>query len=284
MSFTLRASAGFSLRAAAAFAYDFPGTRITVDEPGTMTFSWALDGDWRTARVILTQHGDEIRGEIDGSCPREFTNKVRRDVDRILCLDVDAHEFLAVGRRDRVVGELQQRFTGRRPVRFCSPYEAAAWCIIGHRIQMSQAASIKQRLADEHGDRGAFPAPARLAGIAAPQRGLTAQKIDQLHHLAAAATDGQLDRTRLRAMTYAEAEQELRRLPGVGPFSAELILIRGMGAPDAFPGNEKRLDAAMREAYGLAPDADLRAVADAWRPYRSWVSFLLRAGSGGART
>jgi hypothetical protein len=47
--------------------------------------------------------------------------------------------FLEVGERDRVVARLQRSYRGLRPVLFWSPYEAAAWTIIGHRIRISQA-------------------------------------------------------------------------------------------------------------------------------------------------
>ena len=43
-----------------------------------------------------------------------------------------------------------------------------------------------------------------------------------------------------------------------------------------FPRSEQRLHRAMRAAYGLGDDADLAAVADGWRPLRSWVALLLR--------
>ncbi len=193
----------------------------------------------------------------------ELIAKIRRDVERILCLDVDAGDFTALGRNDPVVSELQRRFAGLRPVLFYTPYEAAAWCIIGHRIQMTQAATVKQHVADDYGERGAFPSPARLADLASPQRGLTDEKIDQLHHPASAALDGALDRDRLRDQTFGDAERQLQRLPGIGPFSAELIIIRGMGAPDAPPRHERRLEAAARDAYQLPPNAHITAVSNA---------------------
>lgn len=280
MSFTISAPADFSLGASAGFAEGFPGTSTTDAAPEALSFAWALDGDWRTVSVVLRQHGDQVRGEIEGSPPRELTDMVRRDVTRILCLDVDSTRFSQLGQHDRVVGDLQKRFPGLRPVLFYTPYEAAAWCIIGQRIQMRQSAIVKQRLAEEHGEHGAFPAPARLAELPAPQRGLTERKIDQLHALAAAAADGRLDRDRLRAKSYDDAAADLQRLPGIGPFSADLMLIRGMGTPDALPHSEKRFQAATRDAYGLAADADIDEVAEGWRPYRSWVALLLRASVG----
>ena len=279
MSFTLTAGGGFSLRAAADFAHGFPGTGTADADPDALSFAWALDADWRSARVVLRQHDDEIRGEIDGPHDHAYTALVKRDVERILCLDVDAEGFSELGEHDPVVQRLQQRFPGLRPVLFYTPYEAATWCIIGQRIQMRQAAVVKQRLADEHGDRGAFPAPAVLAELPGPQRGLTERKVDQLRRLGSAALDGTLDRDRLRAQPEDAALRDLQQLAGIGPFSAELIWIRGVGAPDALPSVEQRLQAATRAAYGLAPDADIADVAENWRPYRSWVALLLRAAA-----
>ncbi len=59
----------------------------------------------------------------------------------------------------------------------------------------------------------------------------------------------------------------------------KLILLRGVGDPDAFPRQEKRLHRAMAAAYHLGDDPDLETlerIADRWRPSRSWVGLLLR--------
>lgn len=74
-----------------------------------------------------------------------------------------------------------------------------------------------------------------------------------------------------------EAAEDLQRLPGIGPFSAELILIRGVGDPDALPRHERRLARAVNAAYELPDNADIAPTAEGWRPYRAWVSLLLRA-------
>ena len=71
----------------------------------------------------------------------------------------------------------------------------------------------------------------------------------------------------------------MQTLAGIGPFSAELILLCGAGDPDAFPTQEKRLHRAMAAVYhpGGDPDLDdLQRVSDSWRPYRTWVALLLR--------
>jgi DNA-3-methyladenine glycosylase II len=97
--------------------------------------------------------------------------------------------------------------------------------------------------------------------------------------VARAALDGQLDAARLRAMPPAEALADLKKLPGIGDFSAGLTLLRGAGAPDAVPGSEPRLARAVALAYGLpgpATPEQIAAISDKWRPYRTWVTLLLR--------
>ena len=276
MMITLHPRGPFSLTASADFIEGFPGTQ--AERPAeALRYAWAVDGDWRTVQATLGQDDDGVHAELAGRPAAPLAERAARDLEQMLCLDVDGTGFAALGERDSVVGTLQQRFPGLRPVLFYTPYEAAAWTIISQRIRMTQAATIKAYLATELGEHGAFPAPARLAQLTAPKRGLTARKIDQLRALATAAQDGALTRQRLRAMSYPDGLAHLQQLPGIGPFSAELILIRGAGQPDVLPDHDVRLTQAISAAYDTTDDGDIRSIADGWRPYRAWVALLLRA-------
>jgi DNA-3-methyladenine glycosylase II len=234
MTITLRPRGPFSLAMAAVFAEDFPGTRAERP-PEALQYAWAVDGDWRSVRVTLRQDGEAIHAELDNRPSTDLARKAARDLEQILCLDVDGTGFAAIAERDAIVRALQQRFPGLRPVLFYTPYEAAAWAIIGQRIRMTQAARIKERLSDEVGEAGAFPAPAVLSQLSSSHPGLTDRKIAQLRALGEVAQEGRLTRERLREMSYEEGLEFLQRLPGIGPFSAELILIRGVGTPDVLP-------------------------------------------------
>jgi DNA-3-methyladenine glycosylase II len=124
----------------------------------------------------------------------------------------------------------------------------------------------------------AFPGPSRLVGLEGFP-GLGATKVERLRCLTEAAYAGRLRAAYLRSMPVEEALARLEELPGVGPLSAELILVRGAGEPDLMPSREPRLGRAVAMAYGLeAPpsSAELGRVAEHWRPYRSWVALLLR--------
>jgi DNA-3-methyladenine glycosylase II len=289
-TFRMRPRGPYSLAAAARFVEGFPAGQGGGAGP-RLDLAFPADGGGTTLGVRVTQDGGLLLADVVANPGRLPAADVQRQVERILSLDVDGSGFPDVGTRDPVVGGLQARFPGLRPVQFPSPYEAAAWTIIGHRIRMTQAAAVKSRLAEElgetvdFGDRrlAAFPPPERLATLP-PTRGLTELKVDQLRGLGRAAADGRLDADLLRGMPRPEALAHLRTLPGVGPFSAELILLRGAGDPDAFPAYEKRLHRAMAAAYGLGAEPDLAtltAVANRWRPYRTWVALLLRADAAG---
>ncbi|BDZ52080.1 hypothetical protein GCM10025867_43210 [Frondihabitans sucicola] len=93
--------------------------------------------------------------------------------------------------------------------------------------------------------------------------------------MAEAALDGVLDGAALRALSPAEALERVRGVLGLGPFAAELVVIRGANAPDVVPQNEGRLSAELVEQYG--DDRPVAEITDAWRPFRSWASVHLRA-------
>ncbi|HEY2595844.1 MAG TPA: DNA-3-methyladenine glycosylase 2 family protein, partial [Chloroflexota bacterium] len=181
------------------------------------------------------------------------------------------------------------RQPGLRPVCFYSPYEAAIWAILSQRVQMRQAANLKDRLRETFGElvgihgqpMRAFPSPEALLGVQTFP-GVFASKISSLHAVARAALEGQLDAAYLRSLSDDEALRHLRSLSGIGPFSAELILLRGAGHSDYLTLLEPRFRQAVATAYrldSLPSDDDLRHLSDRWRPYRMWVTFLLRQSS-----
>jgi DNA-3-methyladenine glycosylase II len=273
----------FSLAAGAAFLEEFVPAAHRGAEPGHLHLAFVPDGEEAAAGVCLRQPDAVVVGEAYGDADPDT---VRDQVARILSLDVDGAGFPEVGRRDPVAGGLQDRWPGLRPVGFFSPYEAAAWALMVQRISIVQAARLKDRMTadlgqavDVHGDRRrAFPGPARLADLGG-YPGLTARKVGYLRSLGEAAMDGRLDAARLRALPREQALALLRELPGVGDFSAELILLRGAGDPDHLPAHEPLLRRAVALAYdlqGQPDDAHLAELAKAWRPYRTWVVLLLR--------
>jgi DNA-3-methyladenine glycosylase II len=101
-----------------------------------------------------------------------------------------------------------------------------------------------------------------------------------MHAVAEAAQRGELEAERLRSMSPDDAEADLQRLPGIGPFYSSLIVIRACGHADAPSLGEPRSREAIRHAYGVdheLSDAELLALSDTWRPFRTWVTVMMRA-------
>jgi DNA-3-methyladenine glycosylase II len=283
-AFVLEPLGEFSLRAAARFWGGFtPASHPGLDAEGHLHMAIAVEGSWASAGVCVREVDGDLVGRAYGDVTAE---PVQRQTARILSLDVDGRAFAEVGRRDPVAAELQQRFVGLRPVCFYSAYEAAAWAIISQRIHHQQAAAVKARLAEALGELvsihgqpiRAFPGPhvlARLQEFA----GLFGSKVANLRALANAALAGELDSAYLRSLPDAQALALLQALPGIGPFSSQLILLRGAGHPDFLTLMEPRFRRAVTRAYALddeASDEDLQRISAAWRPYRMWMTFLLR--------
>ena len=284
--FELDPSGPYSLSASARFLEGFTPAHYEGSGSDHLRFAFLADGlgsGERVAGALISAEGDKIVVEIYGEASPET---VRNQVERILSLDVDGSGFPEVGVRDPVVGELQQRYPGLRPVLFYSPYEATAWAIIGNRIRIVQAAKIKARMAEELGSlvemsgkkEYAFPGPSLLLCLE-EFPGLSERKAEYLRSLARVAMEGKLETSYLRSLPAEEVLTELKELPGIGHFSAELVLLRGAGEPDRLPIHEPRLARAVAMAYGLreTPAAEeLAEISERWRPYRTWVALHLR--------
>jgi len=236
--------------------------------PGLRTV-FCAEGDWRRAEAEVTQAGDTARvalagdGDLDAAAAQAC---------RFLALDVDGRGWPQVGRRDPVIADAQARLPGLRPCGFHSPYEAAAWSVLAQRLRIVQAARLRAELIARHGQDGAFPPPHTLARL---DLDLPGRKSEYLRAVAEAALDGLLDGAALRAIDPGQAVQRVQQVKGLGPFAAELVVVRGANAPDALPRHERRLDAEITERYG--PGRTLAEVSQAWRPYRTWAAVHLRA-------
>jgi DNA-3-methyladenine glycosylase II len=258
----------WSLQTSKAFWEGFTPAALASRGDQQLRTAFPVEGDWRRAQVTVTQHGSTARIVVSGD---GHLDAAATQVSRFLSLDIDARGWPGVGQRDPVIADAQQRLPGLRPCGFHSPYEAAAWAVLSQRIRIGQAAKLRDDLIRRHGDDGAFPAPQVLSTA---DLNLPGRKAEYLRAVADAALDGQLDGATLRSVDAIEAVRNVQQVKGLGPFAAELVVIRGANSPDALPRQERRLDDEVRQRYG--PDRTLDEVSEAWRPFRTWAAVYLR--------
>jgi DNA-3-methyladenine glycosylase II len=230
------------------------------------------DTDWHRVDAVITQEGTSARIVVDGPGDLQAATE---QVRRLLSIDIDGSEWPDVAARDEIIADAQARLPGFRPCGFFSPYEAAAWSVLSQRVQMRQAAATKARLTQQLGDDGAFPSPAALLGASLE---LPGRKVEYLRAVAEAALEGRLSGAHLRSSPATEALAEVQNILGLGPFAAELVVIRGANFPDVLPRNEGRLNDEITKRYGA--DRSVDEITEAWKSFRSWASVHLRALRG----
>src|ERR1700677_1995516 len=152
-SFVFCPKGPYSLAASIRSLEGFAPAAYDSESAANLEMAFCVDGYWDPVAVRVHEEAGVVRGTVHGG-------------DTLAPAPVAA----AV---DPVVAHLQSRYPGLRPVCFWSPYEAAAWSVIGQRIRIVQAAAIKARITAEHGETidvggrivRAFPSPAKLAQL-----------------------------------------------------------------------------------------------------------------------
>ena len=261
------------------------------------------DGVWRLAFGLDDRSG-HAGVEVRQVAPEELELTVHaapgsvevavRQTARIASCDHDGNAFHALGAADPVLRRLLAAAPGLRPPLFVSPYEAAVWALLTQRRSRRQGTVMRQWISDRHGVAfdlagrrvSAMPLPERLLEVEVVP-GLPREQVPRLHAVARAALDGRLDVDRLAALDPETARRELEAIPGIGPFSSALIVMRSCGLSDVLPLAEPRSRAAVTALYadagvitGELTDEGYRELARAWRPFRTWVAVMARAAGG----
>ena len=252
-----------------------------------MRLAFCTDGlDAQVGVVVEQPEPDVLALEIHADDGADV-DLVTRQVARMLSVDIDATGYDELGERDPLVGKVQRSAPGLHPPLFHSAYEAALWGVLSARQPAAQMSRVRERLAQEHGrvfelagvELAAVPSPHQLLGVTEIP-GLFDAKLPRLHSIAQAALDGVLDTNELRALEPVRALSELQRLPGIGAFYSELIVVRALGHTDVLPMNEPRcreVAGALVGAENALSQREFAELAQAWRPWRTWVVVALRA-------
>jgi len=157
--------------------------------------------------------------------------------------------------------------------------------VIAQQISVKAADSIGRRLTAAAGRSGLTPkAIAKLSDDDLRAAGLSGSKQRSMRHLAARFGDGSLDPTHLAGLDDVAVAAQLRAVPGIGPWSVDMVLIFGLGRPDILPVGDYGLRAGVKDQFGLAAlpgAAEMQEIAEPWRPYRTVATWYFWRSRGG---
>jgi DNA-3-methyladenine glycosylase II len=246
-------------------------------------------GDAPAELTVVEQGGTDGRLAVTLQGPRLGPSgepTVRAALARLLGVDLDLSGFYRLADGDRFLRPLAERFRGLKPPRLPSLFEALVNAIACQQLTLTVGIRLLNRLAELHGESigggpHGFPRPARLATIP-PETlrslGFSGAKARSIVAVAAGIEQGELDEGAVEGLDDAPALAKLQRLRGIGRWSAEYALLRGLGRLHVFPGDDVGARNNLARRLGIEGPLDYAAVREAvtpWQPYAGLVYFHL---------
>lgn len=183
---------------------------------------------------------------------------------------------------------LTRELRGLRPPRYPILWEALAHSIVFQQISIHAAASIMRRFVElgsepiEYNRIAHYPfvtaeATLRMSGDALRSAGLSTNKIAHLRSAALSLVEGEIVPDEIEKLASPEAAQRLCSIRGIGPWSAAVVLLRGLGRLDVFPMKDSGVARSIRLLSGSAT-TDAGRVLEALGPVRGMLYFHLLLG------
>lgn len=213
----------------------------------------------------------------------EARGHAERIVDRVLGARVDVQPFYRRFREDALLGPLIARHRGLRVAGRRSVWETLLQIVLSQQINLTLAHAMLAELVERLGRSARFdgerhfdfPSPEAVAETRLSELRrlrLSAAKAETLRRLGRSFASEKLSDEMLLPLSDEEAISRLCAIKGVGRWTAEFTLLRGLGRMDIFPGGDlgvvKHLAREMLGVEGVAREADMRRFADRWRPHR----------------
>jgi AraC family transcriptional regulator of adaptative response / DNA-3-methyladenine glycosylase II len=196
----------------------------------------------------------------------------------LLDLDSDPQAVVDALGGDPLLGPLVRAAPGRRVPGHVDAHELAIRAVLGQQVSVAGAATLAARLVAAYGEplerpiggvTHLFPAAEALADADPAHLAMPTARRAAVTGLARALTDGGvvLD----AGVDRDEALRRLVALPGIGPWTATYVAMRGLRDPDAFLASDLGVRHALeRLGRDGRPPAAL-ALAERWRPYRAYA-------------
>lgn len=211
--------------------------------------------------------------------------RIRMLIDRLLGLRIDLTDWYCMAARDERLRPLAEKFRGMKPPRFPTMFEAVVNAIACQQLSLEVGLELLNRLAALCGARSsghyAFPKAQDLERLRTAELqaiGLSGQKTRAMLGLARAITRREFDLESLALLDDPVVRQTLLELRGVGRWTAEYVLLRGLGRLHVFPGDDvgaqKRLKRWLDHPH-LLDYAGVGLAVARWQPYAGLVYFHL---------
>lgn len=221
--------------------------------------------------------------------PPDARGRITRELEILLGLRVNLRRFYRLAKSDPRLNKLSMRFMGLKPPRFPSVFEGIANGIACQQLSLHVGLILLNRLTEKTGLPFETPSVTRYAFprahdvLECPMRtlrrlGFSTNKAKALRQLSTDVVHGHFDLEGLAQLGNEQAMEHLLTVRGIGRWTAEYVLLRGVGRIDVFPaddvGARNNLSKWLSIKNPLNYDSVKRAVAK-WHPYSGLIYFHL---------
>ncbi|MFB3891828.1 MAG: DNA-3-methyladenine glycosylase [Phycisphaerae bacterium] len=289
MRFTLQPVAPFSLELTAwTLRRD---ARNEVDRWDGRTYRRVLPVGDVPVEVAVTQtaplESPRLLVEVSAAAAvPQAKKRVAAVLDKMLGISLDLADFYRFAAGRPRLGALARRFRGVKPPRFPGVWEALVNAISCQQLSLAVGISLMNRLAGQYGlpsagSTRAFPRPqdlakARIADLRG--MGFNHRKAGVIVGLARAVTDGRLDLEGIEILDDDSAVEFLTGLDGIGRWSAQYVLLRGLGRLNVFPADDVGFQNKLAKWLHLDEELDyegVHRVIRRWRAYGGLIYFFM---------
>lgn len=245
----------------------------------------ALRDDSRYAILQVSQANAKVLDvRITGSKPQAGLDVL----EMMLGTRVDLRKWYVRAARFPWLAKISRNLRGMKPPRYPSLFEALCNGIVFQQLSITAASTIMRRLVlklskpVEHRGTVLYPFPSPTALLEQRKQtlqavGLSSQKTAALRSAASAVQSGAISAEKINALPSLDAAALLQTLPGIGPWSAANILLRGFGRLDVFPMGDSGARASIKLLSG-DDRIDLQNILDVLGDMRGMLYFHLLLG------
>lgn len=241
--------------------------------------------------VVIRDVGNCLRLEFLGCDPNAAERaELATYVWQWFDLGANLDNFYLMAKGDNLLRKPVSAFCGLRLMGVPDLWEALAWAITGQQINLSFAYVLRRRFVTCFGqsykwgdkDYWLHPSPATIsaqsvADLTSLQ--FTSRKAEYIIGIAEAIEQGRLSLGGLRALgSFRAMRERLLAIRGVGPWTADYVLMRCLRDPDAFPIADVGLQNAVKLGLSLdrkPTEAELKTLAEQWQGFRAYATFYL---------
>ncbi|MFA0833695.1 MAG: DNA-3-methyladenine glycosylase [Methanobacterium formicicum] len=232
----------------------------------------------------------KVSVESDEELSSDILNSVPPTVYRIFNLGLDLHPFYEQVKSDPVLSPITGRLYGLKNPSTPTLFEALVDSIIEQQISLKAAHSIENRLIKNVGrsvhlygqDYYSYPSPEDLTDLDLEKLrncGLSHKKAEYIHDLALDIVQKDVNLQSIEKMnTTTEMVEELTQIRGIGVWTAEMALLRGLCRLDAIPANDISLQRVIGNFYGVdgkLASEKIREIASSWGKWKGLTSYYL---------